>query len=138
MGISELNDVEFEKIRRLVYEKCGINLHEGKKELVNARLQKRLQAGKFTSFGHYYQYVITEEGTDELIRMIDSISTNLTYFFRESSHFLKLTELLPVIMEAAVERKTSKLRIWSAGCSTGEEPYSLAITILESIKNLPL
>lgn len=137
MEIPELKDSEFEKIRCLVYEKCGINLHEGKKELVNARLQKRLQEGKFKSFGHYYRYVITEEGTDELIRMIDSISTNLTYFFREDSHFQKMTDLLPAIMEAALGRKTRILRIWSAGCSTGEEPYSIAVTILENLNKVP-
>ncbi|MCG6534095.1 MAG: protein-glutamate O-methyltransferase [Syntrophales bacterium LBB04] len=138
MNIPELKDIEFEKFRLLVYENCGINLHEGKKELVNARLQKRLQAGKFPSFSHYYRHVISEEGTNELIKMIDSISTNLTYFFREKSHFLKLTALLPSIMEASAGRETSKLSIWSAACSTGEEPYSLAMTIMESNVKLPM
>jgi chemotaxis protein methyltransferase CheR len=131
---SELRNVDFEKISRLVYQKCGINLHEGKKELVTARLGKRLREGNFRSFADYYRHVTTDEGTDELVRMIDSISTNLTYFFREESHFVSLSNILPLMLEiAAKEHKRPKLRIWSAGCSTGEEPYSLAITARECL-----
>jgi chemotaxis protein methyltransferase CheR len=132
----ELRDIDFEKISRLVYDHCGINLHEGKKELVKARLSKRLREGEFKSFGDYYQYVITPQGTDELVTMIDSLSTNLTSFFREESHFVKLRQILPVIHASSGGIKPARgLRIWSAGCSTGEEPYSLAITIRECIHN---
>lgn len=128
----ELSDNDFEKIRRLVYEQCGINLHAGKKELVKARLGKRLREGNFRSFADYYRHVTTKEGIDELIVMIDSISTNLTMFFREDNHFLKLQEVVPVMISAVGGgRRGSKLRIWSAGCSTGEEPYTLAITLKE-------
>ena len=130
---SELRPVDFEKIRRLIYEKCGINLHEGKKELVRARLGKRLREGNFRSFSHYYNYVVTEEGAAELVRMIDSISTNLTYFFREDSHFQKLTAILPNLLAASGNKGVPRLRIWSAACSTGEEPYSIAIKILETM-----
>ena len=132
--VAELRDTDFEKISRLVYEKCGINLHEGKKELVSSRLGKRLREGNFKSFADYYRYVTTEEGTDELVRMIDSISTNLTYFFREESHFQKLRAILTGMLgKAGPSGRPPKLRIWSAGCSTGEEPYSLAITIKECL-----
>jgi chemotaxis protein methyltransferase CheR len=128
----ELKDIDFERISRLVYEHCGINLHDGKKELVKARLGKRLREGAFRSFAEYYRYVITPEGTDELVMMIDAISTNLTYFFREENHFAKLGKIVPVIMTATVKDvRPGRLRIWSAGCSTGEEPYSLAITLCE-------
>jgi chemotaxis protein methyltransferase CheR len=134
--MAELRDIDFEKISRLVYEKCGINLHEGKKELVTARLGKRLREGNFQSFAEYYCHVTTEEGTEELVRMIDSISTNLTFFFREESHFALLSNIVPTMAEtAARENKRPKLRLWSAGCSTGEEPYSLAITVLESLRS---
>ena len=95
MMSSELRDIDYERISRLVYEQCGINLHEGKRELVKARLGKRLREGNFKSFGDYYSYVTTDEGTDELISMIDSLSTNLTYFFREESHFQKLRQIIP-------------------------------------------
>lgn len=133
----ELKDIDFEKISRLVYEQSGINLHAGKKELVKARLGKRLREGKFGSFRDYYSYVITEKGINELVAMIDSISTNLTSFFREESHFHRLREVAPEMMKAAGNgRCVSNLRIWSAGCSTGEEPYSLAITLKEIIKNI--
>jgi len=129
---SELRDIDYERISRLVYEQCGINLHEGKRELVKARLGKRLREGNFKSFGDYYSYVTTEEGTDELISMIDSLSTNLTYFFREESHFQKIRQIIPILLNAPAHAgQSEKLRIWSAGCSTGEEPYSLAMTICE-------
>jgi len=132
MSITELRDIDFEKISRLVYSHCGINLHDGKKELVKARLGKRLREGKFKSFSDYYKYVITDEGTSEMIAMIDSLSTNLTYFFREESHFYKLKEILQNRLAALRHgRQSLKLRIWSAGCSSGEEAYSIAMTISE-------
>jgi chemotaxis protein methyltransferase CheR len=136
MAEYELKDSDFEKISNLVYQKCGINLHSGKKELVSARLGKRLREGGFSSFSDYYRHVTGEDGTDELVLMIDSISTNLTYFFREESHFVKLSELLPIFSEnAARQQNNRKLLIWCAGCSTGEEPYSVAITARESIRD---
>lgn len=126
----ELRDKDFEQISRLVYEQCGIHLHDGKRELVKARLGKRLREGQFKSFADYYQFVTTDEGTEELILMIDSISTNLTYFFREESHFTKLKSILPAFMKSK-----SRLQIWSAGCSSGEEPYSLAMCASETLGN---
>lgn len=130
----ELRDVDFEKISRLVYQQCGINLHLGKKELVKARLGKRLRKEKIGSFADYYRHVTAEGGMDELIAMIDSISTNLTSFFREESHFHKLREVMPAMIAASGGRhRLPRLRIWSAGCSTGEEPYSLAITLKEIV-----
>jgi chemotaxis protein methyltransferase CheR len=133
MFSSELKDIDYERISRLVYEQCGINLHEGKKELVKARLGKRLREGNFRSFGDYYRYVTTADGTDELVCMIDSISTNLTYFFREDSHFQKLRQIVPDLLSVPTSNGRKRmLRLWSAGCSTGEEPYSLAMTIPEA------
>jgi len=130
----ELRDIDYKKISRLIYAQCGINLHEGKKELVKARLSKRLREGNFKSFADYYSYVIADEGIDELITMIDSLSTNLTSFFREDDHFRKLREIIPAMVETDGNGyRVPKLRIWSAGCSTGEESYSLAITLKEII-----
>ena len=128
--MAELSDIDFEKISRLIYEQSGINLHKGKKELVKARLGKRLREGEFGSFRDYYSYVTTEDGINELVIMIDSISTNLTSFFREEIHFRKLREVIPALIETSA---VSGLKIWSAGCSTGEEPYSLAITLREVV-----
>ena len=131
----ELTDDDFEKISRLVYDECGIHLSEGKKELVKARLGKRIRQGSFRSFRDYYHYVIQDESGQELVYLLDSISTNFTHFFREQQHFdyLRL-ELLPELM-AAGKSRGRKLRLWSAGCSSGEEPYSLAITVLESVND---
>jgi len=123
-----LRDIDFEKIRGLVYNLCGINLHDGKKALVKSRLNKRLREGGFGSFSKYFKYVTTEEGADELITMIDALSTNLTSFFREEAHFRKLLEVAPGMMKTHSRRGFS---VWCAGCSTGEEPYSIAITLKE-------
>jgi chemotaxis protein methyltransferase CheR len=130
--ILELRDTEFEKISRLVYSHCGIHLHDGKKELVKARLSERIREGNFKSFADYYDYVKTGEGTDEFIAMIDSLSTNLTSFFREDGHFRALSRIVPALIREAGGRGRPRLRLWSAGCSTGEEPYTMAITCLEA------
>ncbi len=126
---AEMKDSDFDRISKLVYEQCGIHLHDGKKELVKARLGKRLREGNFRSFADYYSHVTTREGQEELITMIDSISTNLTYFFREESHFRKLEKILPKLPE------NNKLNLWCAGCSTGEEPYSIAMTVRERVNS---
>jgi chemotaxis protein methyltransferase CheR len=134
MNNYELKNSDFEKISKLIYEQCGINLHDGKKELVKARLGKRLRAGNYNSFSDYCHYVTTSEGTDELIAMIDSISTNLTSFFREESHFVRLRLIISSILEKDNCRGyKNRFKIWSAGCSTGEEPYTLAITVKEAV-----
>ncbi|MCX7635218.1 MAG: protein-glutamate O-methyltransferase [Syntrophales bacterium] len=132
----ELRDRDFEKLSSLIYELCGINLHDGKRELVKARLGKRLREGNFSSFGDYYRYVTTPEGKDELVSMIDAISTNLTYFFREEKHFQRLRTVIPQLLDRGAERRR-RLRLWSAGCSTGEEPYSLAIAVRECLGDRP-
>ena len=132
---AELRDIDFTKISRFVYETYGINLHAGKKELVKARLGKRLRDGNFRSFAEYFRFVTTKEGTDELIVMIDSLSTNLTSFFREEAHFHELRKIIPGMIESPSRygRIPGRLRIWCAGCSTGEEPYSLAMTLREEL-----
>jgi len=136
MMSSDLKDVDYERISRLVYEQCGINLHEGKKELVKARLGKRLREGNFNSFAEYYRHVTTDDGT-ELISMINSLSTNLTYFFREESHFQKLRSIMkPMVDSSNHGVLPGKVQIWSAGCATGEEPYSIAMTVCESVNGL--
>ena len=130
MIYSELSDSDFRRFSSLVYEKCGIELHEGKKELVRARLSKRLRAGGFKNFKTYYKFITEDHSGNELVRMLDAISTNLTSFFREEKHFdfLKKT-VFPSYVKSKTGCKT--LRVWSAGCSSGEESYSLAICMLE-------
>lgn len=127
-----LSNQDFKHFQALVYEKCGINLHEGKKELVRARLSKRLRQIGINSFSAYYRKLQDDDSGDELVQMLDAISTNLTSFFREAKHFKFLeTTVLPQFADRLKNNPREKLNIWSAGCSSGEEPYSLAICLLE-------
>lgn len=129
-----LTDEQFVRICRLVYEHCGINLHEGKKELVRARLAKMLRKYHFKTYDQYIDFVLDDPTQTTFYEMIDQISTNLTSFFREPKHFEYLRrQFLPALIQK--KQKTSQLRIraWSAGCSSGEEPYSIAITLLEAV-----
>ena len=141
MNTSVLQDVvlgedEFRRISDLVYEHCGINLHDGKKELVRARLAKRLHSGRFTSFSQYIKYVLEDPTGKEFSILVDSLSTNLTKFFREERHFEYMrAQLLPRLMKAKQSRGPLRIRGWSAGCSSGEEPYSIALTLIESLGN---
>ncbi len=129
-----LGEKEFCLISDLVYEHCGINLHDGKKELVRARLAKRLREGQFPSFGDYVRHVLADPTGRELSLLADSLSTNLTKFFREEQHFEFLrSRLLPGLLKAGPARRDLRIRAWSAGCSSGEEPYSIAITLLEAV-----
>jgi chemotaxis protein methyltransferase CheR len=131
-----LSNEEFELFRRLIYDSCGINLTLSKKELVKARLTKRLTKAGIDSFKDYYKYVTkTDKTGKELIHLIDSISTNKTDFFREKKHFDFLsTSLLPSLISSKAKARIKKLRIWCAAASSGEEPYSLAMTVFNPLK----
>jgi chemotaxis protein methyltransferase CheR len=117
---------EFDQIRELAYQYCGLDIHPGKEELVAARLGKLLRKLGMTSFRQYYEYVTADASGPALVEMIDALTTNHTSFFREPQHFEFLSK---TILPALANR--SKIEIWSAACSTGEEPYSLAIALLE-------
>lgn len=126
-------DDDFFHIRDLLGSHAGIVLSEIKKDLVYGRLSKRLRKLGINRFDDYLTKVEADEG--ELVEFINALTTNLTSFFRENHHFEFMTnELLPaLIKEKAANRK---LRIWSAGCSTGEEPYSIAMTVRDVFKDL--
>jgi chemotaxis protein methyltransferase CheR len=117
-------------LRLLVKSLTGINLSDQKRELVYGRLTRRLRALQLRSFAEYRERLQRDE--QEVAEFCNAITTNLTSFFREPHHFQYLREqvLAPLAAERRAERR---LRIWSAGCSTGEEPYSIAMTILESL-----
>jgi len=133
-----LSEKDFRKISKLVYDHCGINLHDGKKELVRARLAKRLRQGKFRTFQEYMEHVLEDKTGVEFSILIDSLSTNLTSFFREPQHFDFLrSEFLPSLLERKEKKRDFRIRAWSAGCSSGEEPYSIAITLLEAVAGRP-
>ncbi len=131
-----LTEKEFRQISDLVHDRCGINLHDGKKELVRARLAKRLREGGFRTFSDYLKHVSEDTTGREFSILVDSLSTNLTKFFREDQHFDYLREtLLPRVLAAKQNRHELRLRAWSAGCSSGEEPYSIAIVLLEALRD---
>jgi len=126
----ELSDNDYRRIAALVYAKSGIYLHEGKRNLVRSRLGKRLRAVGAKDYEAYYNYLKNSDDGTELVKMLDAITTNQTAFFRERHHFDFMEKSLFPKMEGTSEDKI-RIRIWSAGCSTGEEPYSIAISILE-------
>lgn len=132
-----LTERDFRKISGLVYRHCGINLHDGKKELVRARLSKRLRAGNFRTFSEYTRHVLEDKTGKEFSILIDVLSTNLTGFFREKQHFDFLNyEFIPQLLQHKKQFHNFKIRGWSAGCSSGEEPYSMAITLLEAVQGM--
>lgn len=136
MAADRLSDDLFQKYSRLAMEHCGINLHDGKKELLQARLNKRLRATGIKSYKEYYDYLTSHRNDEELVNFLDSISTNLTYFFREPKHFEFLQEVaLPELIRAKQKAGNRRLRIWSAACSTGEEPYSVAMCVHSNLKD---
>src|SRR5690242_21473247 len=128
-----LGDAEFEFLRRFVYDQCGIALSEQKRQLVQGRLQRRLRALRLRDFADYCE-VLKREPEAELGELASAISTNVTAFFREMHHYDLLVEkLLPEWLEHK-RRQGDRLRIWSAGCSTGEEPYALAMVLAEALE----
>ena len=127
-----IRDSDYEFIRQLVYRRSRINLGPDKRELVVARLNKRLRATKIPTISDYCHYLKDQSDEEELCNLIDVISTNHTYFFREAEHFEFLRSH---ILADMVRRHTLEhwpcFNAWSAACSSGEEPYSIAITVAE-------
>ncbi len=133
-----ISDREFQRIRALVYQHTGIALGETKRQLVCARLGKRLRHYGYSTFKQYYAHLTERDPMgEELRQMINAITTNKTEFFREKDHFAILSSevLAPLVARARAGGRRS-LRIWSAGCSTGQEPYSIALTVLEALANI--
>lgn len=128
-----LSDRNFGFIRDLVGERTGIVLSDLKRDMTYGRLVRRLRELKLSSFDEYCA-LLKSGDEDELINLTNAITTNLTSFFREPHHFEFLSqELLPKLFASKADRR---LRIWSAGCSSGEEPYTIAMTILESVPQI--
>jgi len=125
-----MKDSEFEFIRSVVYERSRINLGPDKRELVSARLGKRLRATNAPDLNAYCQLLRSPNAEEELGNLIDAISTNHTFFFRENAHFEFLQDIaVPEMSARARSENWPRLNIWSAACSSGEEPYSIAMTL---------
>lgn len=126
-----LGDAEFEFIRHVIGENAGIVLGPNKRQLVQGRLGRRLRELGLPSYEAYCEHV-RQSGPEELVGLINALTTNVTSFFRENHHFEALsTYMLPEALKR--NAATRRLRIWSAGCSTGEEPYCLAMVAAESM-----
>ena len=121
---------EFQRFRTLIYDESGISLSDQKQTLLASRLSKRLRDLGLTTYSEYYTKVTKDPTSEEFTRMLDLISTNKTDFFREPKHFNFLRErIIPELASA------KRIRIWSSACSTGEEPYTIAMTIFDHVTN---
>jgi len=120
--LKPLKQTEFQRLRDLAYERFGLDLREGKQDLVSARLGKKIRELGFSSFAEYIDFVTRDANGQALVEMIDLLTTNFTSFFREKAHFDFFSQILP-----RLAKEHGNIRIWSAACSTGEEPYSIAM-----------
>lgn len=132
-GAPVLADKDFRRLSEFIYAECGIKMPPSKKTMLEARLQKRLRCLGLRCFGSYCDYLFSAEGVEhEMVHMIDLVTTNKTDFFREPAHFDYLTRVaLPHLMRTEGAGMSRRLMVWSAGCSTGEEPYTLAVVLSE-------
>jgi len=127
----EIGDQDFEFLRHVVTQNAGIVLGPGKRQLVQGRLVRRIRELRLKSFAEYCDHV-RDSGPEELVILINAITTNVTSFFREGHHFEQLaSRMLPEAMTRNAQSR--RIRIWSAGCSSGEEPYSIAMIIAEAM-----
>ena len=139
---ARLTGKDFARFSSLVYDQCGIKLPPHKQSMLEARLRKRLRALNLNTFEQYADLIFNkEESPEELVKLIDVVTTNKTDFFRETAHFTFLDEpahfdflvqtALPFLIESYGAGVDTPLKIWSAGCSTGKEPYTLAMVLSE-------
>ena len=135
LALPTLNDKEFNRLSEFIQKNYGIKLPEGKRIVLQGRLHKRLKVLSMNDFKTYVDYVFSAEGQGEIVNMIDVVSTNKTDFFREPWHFEYMAKtILPEIMH---NNRYKTIRVWSAGCSSGEEPYTIAMVISDYKENNP-
>ncbi|MBI0842499.1 chemotaxis protein-glutamate O-methyltransferase, partial [Escherichia coli] len=124
-----LSDAHFRRISQLIYQRAGIVLADHKRDMVYNRLVRRLRSLGLTDFGHYLNLLESNQHSGEWQAFINSLTTNLTAFFREAHHF-------PLLADHA-RRRSGEYRVWSAAASTGEEPYSIAMTLADTLGTAP-
>ena len=134
MNHISLKKTEFKKLSKLVYSQFGINLTDDKFALVESRLVKTLLTEGMNSFSEFYDWVINDPSKEGLSVLIDKVSTNHTYFYREVDHFHFMETRLNEFDELATQDPLNEFRIWSAGCSYGDEPYTYAMVLMEQME----
>ena len=133
--MTSISAQEYKLLKDLVYQRFGINLGDKKQTLVVGRLQHLLREKGFASFKEYYDYVLNDQSREGLDSLINRISTNHTYFNRENAHFnFFINAVLPEAEQKISSVSDPTVRIWSAGCSSGEEPYTLAMLMLNYLE----
>lgn len=128
MNLPVMEDAEFEKYRKLIYDTVGINLGLAKKQLLMTRLAKRMNELQLRSYDAYREHILRDASGQEMVLLLNAVSTNKTDFFRENNHF----EFLNQHVYPQLKQQPS-IRIWSAACSSGEEPYTIAMTLVEAL-----
>ncbi len=129
----ELNDIEMAEFQAIIYRISGMRINETKKILLSSRLLRRLRATGIATYGEYLKLVQSIAGKAELDAMMDAVTTNETFFFRHDNHFAWMEAYLKGLSSQAMKGlRPKKLHIWSAACSTGEEPYSIAMMLLDN------
>ena len=132
VGSVSISDREFHLLRTLVHEKFGINLTQEKRALLVGRLGRLLRTGGFRNFEAYYDYLLADSTGSALDSLVNRISTNYTFFYRESEHFDFFSSVVLPELDGRMKRENYRdLRLWCAGCSSGQEPYTLAMLLLE-------
>jgi chemotaxis protein methyltransferase CheR len=127
-----LTESEFELFRTLIYDESGIHFSDINRSILESRLKERIRSTKFSSVKEYHSYLLKNQ--DELKALLDSVTTNLTRFFRNKGHFLAFeNHVLKELLEYKEKQNNKCLHIWSAGCATGEEPFSIAMVLKEHI-----
>jgi chemotaxis protein methyltransferase CheR len=129
-----LTPQQFELFQKFIYDRCGIKIDPSKITLVSNRIRRRLQPAKCDDFATYYQFISSKAGASELVEFVDVITTNETSFFRTPSNFewLKNDYVSELVRNKVDGKREPSLRIWSAACSSGEEPYSIAMCLAEA------
>lgn len=137
-AVTQMGDKEFELFSKLIYSRLGIKMPPVKKLMLTSRLVKRLKALGFASYTQYYEYLCTDKGkSEEFNKMIDAVTTNKTDFFREPDHFdFLVTRVLPELVESKNFKDKKTINVWSAGCSTGEEAYTITMVMSDFFSDM--
>src|SRR5277367_219928 len=129
-----LTDAELKLLQALVYEQCGMHFDDRRTPFLQDRLQRRLKECQLDSFYSYYRLLISQQGKQELSRLLENLTVNETSFFRNKAQLdLFQKDVMDEIFRQKQERRDFNVRIWSAGCSTGQEPYTLAMQVADAL-----